>query len=631
MEEKKLKTKGLKQRTWREIISLLLVAVMICTLMPGIKASAAADENAKDKEGLVNYRTHVQTYGWQDFKCDGEMSGTSGQSKRLECIEIYLGDTGYEGGVIYRTHVQSKGWLQWAYDGLMSGTFGMGKRLEGIEISLYGEVSEHYDIYYRVHVQSFGWQDWVSNGMMAGTSGKGKRLEGIEIKLVKKEKDEKSDITYRTHVQTYGWQDWKTDGAMSGTSGQSKRLEGIQIKLNSNEYSGGVKYSTHVQTYGWQDDRYNGAMSGTSGEAKRLEAIKISLYGEIEKYYDIYYRVHVQSYGWQEWVCNGELAGTSGESKRLEGIEIKLVKKEDVAPEEPEKKEPLKLELSGKAEDTYTITEECYVEGDEVVIYLPKGITVKGDMLKITEKIMADLSETTGLNFKKNHNIEDPMECRDLFYEEGLFADINKDAGKINLIFINEGEGSAWASDHNAVVDFEYFGDDYQVLYHELSHVLQFRNGADLSSVMDEGYATYTAYTCQMEHGMPGWSAAQYFWPVEDVAKPLIEGGEDAFCMVYDEKDTNYQYGFRFVLYLSETYGEDIYYKIMAAAEKSDFECFWHSDTEKEDKARNSDILIEVIKSQTSETVFEDFADWYANDWDKVVEKKMAEIEAMSN
>ena len=29
--------------------------------------------------------------------------------------------------------------------------------------------------------------------------------------------------------------------------------------------------------------------------------------------------------------------------------------------------------------------------------------------------------------------------------------------------------------------------------------------------------------------------------------------------------------------------------------------------------------------------VFEDFADWYANDWDSVVEEKMAEIEAMSN
>lgn len=487
MEEKKLK-KGVSKRNWREIISVLLVAVMVFTMMPAVKANAASDKEANAKAGLVNYRTHVQTYGWQDFKCDGQMSGTSGEAKRLECIEIKLGDTGYQGGVMYRTHVQSYGWQEWAYDGLMSGTFGMGKRLEGIEISLYGEVSEHYDIYYRVHVQSYGWQDWVSNGLMAGTSG---------------------------------------------------------------------------------------------------------------------------------------------EAKRLEGIEIKLVKKDDVKPEGP-----LKLELSGKASDTYTITEDCYVEGEDVVIYLPKGITVKGDMLKITEKIMADLCETTGLNFEKNYDIKYPMECRDLHFEEGLFAEVNKDAQKINVIIINTNDGTAWASDHNAIVDitdYDYEAGLYQTIYHELSHVLQARNGIFLGSSMDEGYATYTSYVCQMEHGIPGWSAAQYFYPVEDVAKPLIEGGEDAFSIMYDVKDTNYQYGFRFLLFLSETYGEDTYYKIMEAAEKTEFTSGWNEESKKEDLAKNSDILIEVIKSQTSDDVFEDFADWYANDWDKVVEKKMAEIEAMSN
>ena len=38
----------------------------------------------------VSYRTHVQTYGWQGYVKDGEMSGTSGQSKRLEGININL-------------------------------------------------------------------------------------------------------------------------------------------------------------------------------------------------------------------------------------------------------------------------------------------------------------------------------------------------------------------------------------------------------------------------------------------------------------------------------------------------------------------------------------------------------------
>lgn len=36
----------------------------------------------------VNYRTHVQDFGWQNYTSDGSISGTSGQSKRLEGINI---------------------------------------------------------------------------------------------------------------------------------------------------------------------------------------------------------------------------------------------------------------------------------------------------------------------------------------------------------------------------------------------------------------------------------------------------------------------------------------------------------------------------------------------------------------
>ena len=38
----------------------------------------------------IMYKTHVQDYGWQEWKNNGEMSGTSGESKRLEGIEIRI-------------------------------------------------------------------------------------------------------------------------------------------------------------------------------------------------------------------------------------------------------------------------------------------------------------------------------------------------------------------------------------------------------------------------------------------------------------------------------------------------------------------------------------------------------------
>ena len=43
-----------------------------------------------DQPGLINYATHVQTYGNQQFVSDGSFSGTYGEAKRLEAIRIQV-------------------------------------------------------------------------------------------------------------------------------------------------------------------------------------------------------------------------------------------------------------------------------------------------------------------------------------------------------------------------------------------------------------------------------------------------------------------------------------------------------------------------------------------------------------
>ena len=292
-----------------------------------------------DDRASVMYRTHVQSIGWQDFVQDGKMSGTSGQSKRLEGIIIQVSSK-LNGSIEYQTHVQSIGWQDWKSNGAMSGTSGQSKRLEAIRIRLTGEIANKYDVYYRVHCQSYGWLGWAKNGEASGSEGFSKRLEGIEICLVKKGGKApgttnnafvRKSISYRTHVQDYGWQGYVYDGQQSGTSGQSKRLEGINIKL-SPSLNGNVVYRTHVQSYGWQDWKSNDAMSGTSGQSKRLEAIQIKLTGQVANEYDVYYRVHCQNFGWLGWAKNGESSGSEGYSRRLEAIQICLVPKGQKAP-----------------------------------------------------------------------------------------------------------------------------------------------------------------------------------------------------------------------------------------------------------------------------------------------------------
>ena len=38
----------------------------------------------------IEYQTHVQSIGWQGWKRDGQIAGTTGQKKRLEAIQIRL-------------------------------------------------------------------------------------------------------------------------------------------------------------------------------------------------------------------------------------------------------------------------------------------------------------------------------------------------------------------------------------------------------------------------------------------------------------------------------------------------------------------------------------------------------------
>ena len=89
-----------------------------------------------------------------------------------------------------KSHVQTYGWEKnWKKNGELSGTSGKSKRLEAIKIRLTGEMKEKYDIYYRVHAQTYGWLGWAKNGESAGTEGLSKRLEAIEVVLVEKGAD----------------------------------------------------------------------------------------------------------------------------------------------------------------------------------------------------------------------------------------------------------------------------------------------------------------------------------------------------------------------------------------------------------------------------------------------------------
>jgi len=289
----------------------------------------------------LTYATHVQGIGWQGYVGNGALSGTSGESRRLEAIKINL-NTNLDINVEYRTHIQGIGWeSEWKKNNELSGTSGQSKRLEAIQIRLTGSDAKLLDVYYRVHAQKFGWLPFTRNGGNAGTSGFSLRLEALQIQIVpsgslalepNKKAFVRESVSYRTHMQSSGWTDVSKNGEPSGVTGAAKRMEAFNVTTDGT-MDVTIEYRSHIQGKGWESAwRCEGVMSGTSGEGKRVEAIQIRLRGADSEKFDVYYSAHVQKFGWMGWAKNGEIAGTLGHSLRIEAIRVKIVPRGSAAP-----------------------------------------------------------------------------------------------------------------------------------------------------------------------------------------------------------------------------------------------------------------------------------------------------------
>ncbi len=166
----------------KKAAAVLLVASIAAIVSEPIQTKAAAGVH-------VYYKTHAERIGWTSEVSDGALSGTVGQSLRLECLTVRI--TGMGGGVEYTSHVEKQGWQEawqgWRKDNEPVGTTNAGLRMEAVRIRLYGEVANYYDIEYRAHCQNIGWTPWVKNGEICGTTGQSLRMEGIEIRLVSKD------------------------------------------------------------------------------------------------------------------------------------------------------------------------------------------------------------------------------------------------------------------------------------------------------------------------------------------------------------------------------------------------------------------------------------------------------------
>ena len=121
----------------------------------------------------IGYKAHVEKDGWQDWKFDGQTAGTTGQAKRMEALRI-----DYDKPIYAKAHIEKVGWVDYGRIDINTviGTTGESKRLECICLKC-------DNIKYRVHIEGTGWTCWTKADGLAtlGSIGMSQRIEAIEI------------------------------------------------------------------------------------------------------------------------------------------------------------------------------------------------------------------------------------------------------------------------------------------------------------------------------------------------------------------------------------------------------------------------------------------------------------------
>lgn len=145
--------------------------------------------------------------------------GTSPNSKDRINPEPYLTRFIYEGNNMrYRSHIEDIGWQEWKTNGETSGTTYESRRLEAIQIDA------PFDIEAKAHIQDRGWVDYgkINKDTIIGTTGESLRLECLQLK---------GNFKYRVHLQEIGWTTWtNADGICTlGSVGQALRIEAIEM------------------------------------------------------------------------------------------------------------------------------------------------------------------------------------------------------------------------------------------------------------------------------------------------------------------------------------------------------------------------------------------------------------------
>lgn len=284
------------------------------------------------------------------------------------------------------------------------------------------------------------------------------------------------------------------------------------------------------------------------------------------------------------------------------------------------------FKVSGKASDHYVTKDFEYLESDNLIIFMPKGIHFDGNVLNRLEEYVSKVEKATGLKRKAHKSSYYNRQCVfKTFFGTDIFSDIDPDSKKIHVLIDDKGDYSPECSadytgnDYNYIIIHEYDLDvnnkDYffSTFIHEYTHYVHLTNYACVSNIINEGYAAYIEEKVAngyMKLDDNSLYQERFYGYLIKKGSITANNAEKLFINDYSNQRTiSYRYGCYLTKYLIDTYGGKTY---RAFLKKCTTELEKKQKKDSSVEVLSGEELSKLLKSEFSKTVFKDFAGWLA-------------------
>ena len=288
-----------------------------------------------DDNYTIKYRAYVRNVGWQNWKYDGEMAGTTGQSKPIEAIEIILMPK------VYRATIGFDNVSQTIYDEEchLTGFYlanvpnpTLEAYIDNRPVNNLMTLSANNNIYNEQ--EGYGDKTNTSKPMYdiflteeyVYALKSGNHLFKLVVKnngatILSKEYTLKVDID-NLHIRYTSDSFNQPISQIDDSALEATQIANLKVELLNNKENIKLESLAYFKNLGWQSQWVSNNSPMVAGD-RQIQAVRFKLNSDK---YSIQYKVKING-AWQDYAYDGEYAGMINQGYTISAIRIKIVPK----------------------------------------------------------------------------------------------------------------------------------------------------------------------------------------------------------------------------------------------------------------------------------------------------------------